>query len=162
MKKSYFYKRRSFYDRQSFIYGTTFIFVVTGFHTTLKAFQWHNRNLKVHMIQTESCWPLHFCNWNQHRGLVSTPCCSSTNGVILRPLQKMRPDGHLPNALISACSCKKVFIERKHGFNAVTEENEMRTISLDDCCDSQQLYDYLTDWDTEASMSEWKDIICQS
>lgn len=57
----------------------------------------------------------------------------------------MRPDGHPPDALISACSCEKVFIERKHGFNAVTEENEMRTISLDDCCDSQQLYDYLMD-----------------
>lgn len=57
----------------------------------------------------------------------------------------MRPDGHHPDALISACSSEQVFIERKHGFNAVTEQNEMRTISLDDCCDSQQLYDHLMD-----------------
>lgn len=78
-------------------------------------------------------------------GLVFIPCCSLTNGVILRPLQKMRPDGYPPDALILSCSCEKVFIERKHGFNAVTEENVMRTISLDDCCDSQQLYDYLMD-----------------
>lgn len=57
----------------------------------------------------------------------------------------MRPDGHPPDGLISTCSCEKVFIERKHGFHVVTEENKMRMISLDDCCDSQQLYDYLMD-----------------
>lgn len=57
----------------------------------------------------------------------------------------MRADGRSPDALISACSSEKVFTERKRGFNALTEENAMGTISLGDCCDSQRLHHYLMD-----------------
>lgn len=46
------------------------ISMVTDCHTTLKAFQRHNGNYKVHMIQIESCWPLCFCELESAHG----PC----------------------------------------------------------------------------------------